>query len=127
MLIPSTGYPRSRTTGSQLPGVASGSSRPNCIEPDHACLPLKLRCRPRRLDSFRGLTTVGCHFPASTPHFPVVAIILKEIPGCAGGKTAWTQLDSREGYLDIIDAARRVAISEGLSLPEWELLRYRRR
>jgi hypothetical protein len=58
------------------------------------------------------------------PHFPVDAIILRRIPEYRDGKTAWTQLDSPQAYLEIINAARRVA-GDNQTLAEWELRCYR--
>lgn len=52
------------------------------------------------------------------PHCPIDAIILKEAKIYG---VAWTKIDSKEEYKELIEKVRNVAKNEGLSLAEWEL------
>lgn len=58
------------------------------------------------------------------PHFPVDRIIQTKMKGEI---ISWTKLDSEKEYKKIIKRAREIALKQGKSLAEWELIEFSRR
>jgi hypothetical protein len=56
------------------------------------------------------------------PHCPIDSRILVKLPGEDWGN--WTEINHMSTYKKIINAIRREATNEGLSIAEWELKKY---
>jgi len=59
------------------------------------------------------------------PHCPVDRIVIEQTK--LRGRVNWTQIGTREKYLEVIEAMRKAAGSSGKSIARWELETYRRR